>query len=152
MVAVQFNLAEHPFCKGLQSEYLEFIASCASEVSFRADKIIFREGEEADRFYLIQEGRVALEAFQLEGGPVVIQTLGPGDALGWSWLIPPYKWRFDARAIDHTTAISLDGKALRERCNSDPGLGFEMLKRFAVVLEQRLQATRLQLLDVYGRR
>ncbi|HSV75273.1 MAG TPA: cyclic nucleotide-binding domain-containing protein [Chthonomonadales bacterium] len=152
MATVPSSLAEHPFCDGLQPEYLEFIASCASEVSFRPGKVIAREGDPADRAYLILEGRVALEAFQLQVGPVVIQTIGPGDALGWSWLVPPYKWHLDARALDHTKVITLDGQTLRERCEADPGLGYQILKRVAVVLEQRLQASRLRLLDAYGRR
>jgi CRP/FNR family transcriptional regulator, cyclic AMP receptor protein len=143
-------LAEHPFLKGLDSRYLQVIVGCASNVRFDAGGLIFREGEEANQFYIIRHGRVALQIFAPERGPITIDTLGPGDVLGWSWLFPPYRWHFDAKALELTRAIALDGTCLRSKCEDDHGLGYELVKRFAHVLMQRLQATRLQLLDVYG--
>jgi CRP-like cAMP-binding protein len=112
--------------------------------------MIFREGDEANQFFLIREGRVAIEVFSEARGPVTIQTLNAGEILGWSWLVPPYFWRFDARAVDEVRALALDGKCLREKCETDPRLGYELLKRFALVITRRLEATRMQLLDVYG--
>ncbi|MCS7308834.1 MAG: cyclic nucleotide-binding domain-containing protein [Armatimonadota bacterium] len=152
MRTLESILAEHPFFAGLEPRYVQVIAGCASNVVFEEGRIIFREGEEADRFYLIREGRVALEVHAAGIGTLTIQTLDAGDILGWSWLVPPYRWHFDARAIEQTRAIALDGECLRRKCEEDHDLGYELLKRFAEIITQRLQATRLQLLDVYSAR
>lgn len=149
MKTLERVLLDHPFTQGLASEYLHVIAGCATNVVFEAGQVIFREGEEADRFYLIRHGRVALE-IHMEQGPIVIQTISENDVLGWSWLVPPYRWRFDARALEVTRALALDGTCLRKKCDDNPAMGYELLKRFTLVLEERLQATRLQLLDMYG--
>lgn len=143
-------LAEHPFLKDLAPHHLELIVGCASNVRFEPNQFIFREGEEANQFYVIRHGRAALEIVAPERGPIMIETLGEGEILGWSWLIPPYHWHFNARAIELTRAIALDGKCLRNKCEEDHDLGYELLKRFAHIIEQRLQSTRLQLLDIYG--
>ena len=143
-------LSKHPFFEGLDSNYLKTLTGCASNVHFPGGTMIFKEGEEADRFFLIREGRVAIEVFVEARGPVTIQTLSAGDILGWSWLVPPYHWRFDARAVDEVRALALDGKCLREKCETDSRLGYELLKRLALVITRRLEATRIQLLDVYG--
>lgn len=142
-------LREHPFFRGLDPQYLALVVGCSSNVRFRAGEVIFREGEEANLFYVIREGRVALELTSPEQGAVTVQTVSDGEILGWSWLIPPYHWHFTARAMDDTRAITLDGKCLRGKCEEDHHLGYELLKRFAHILEQRLRATSLQLLDVY---
>lgn len=152
MRTLETILAEHPFFAGLEPRYVQIIAGCASNVAFGEGHIIFREGEEANRFYLIREGRVALEVHAAGVGTITIQTLDAGDILGWSWLVPPYRWHFDARAIEPTRAIALDGECLRRKCDEDHDMGYELLKRFAEIITQRLQATRLQLLDVYARR
>ena len=143
-------LAEHPFFRGLPAEDLQFLMSCASNVRFEENQMIAREGEEANYFYLIREGKVALEVFAPERGTVIIQTLGAGEALGWSWIVPPYLWRFDARAVERTRAIALDGKCLRAKCEANHDLGYELLKRFTQIMVQRLETTRIQLLDIYG--
>lgn len=145
-------LGEHPFFHDLMPEYIQLITGCAKNVRFGTGQMIFREGEDADLFYLIRDGKVALEIFVPERGSTPILTLGEGDVLGWSWLIPPYKWRFDARAIETTRALALDGKCLRGKCDEDSRLGYELLKRVAAVIAERLHTTRLQMLDVYGAR
>ncbi|HHT9112880.1 MAG: cyclic nucleotide-binding domain-containing protein [Planctomycetes bacterium] len=150
MQTLEPYLAEHPFLKGLDPHHLNIIVGCASNVSFDAEQYILHEGEEATNFYIIHQGKVALEIFTSDRGPITIQTIGEGDVLGWSWLIPPYHWHYDARAIEPTSAIALDAKCLRAKCEEDHDLGYELLKRFAHVITQRLEATRLQLLDVYG--
>jgi CRP-like cAMP-binding protein len=142
-------LAEHPFLKGLDAQYLKLLVGCASNVRFNAGQFIFREGEEANEFYMIRQGKVALEILGAERGPITVQTVGEGDVLGWSWLIPPYRWRFNARALELTRAIALDGKCLRTKSEEDRNLGYELLKRFSSIIVERLEATRLQLLDVY---
>jgi len=144
-------LAEHPFFQALAPEDLHVLAGCAMNVRFETGQQLFREGAEANEFYLIRHGKVALEVVVPGRSSVTIQTLGPGEILGWSWLVPPYRWRFDARAVELVRAIALDGKCLRAKCEADPRLGFELLKRFAQVIIERLQATRLQLLDIYGK-
>ncbi len=143
-------LAEHPFLKSLDPRHLQVIVGCASNVRFEAGQFIFREGEEANQFYIIRHGKVSLEVFAPGRGSITIQTVGEGEVLGWSWLFPPYHWHFDARALELTRAIAFDGKCLRTKCEEDHDLGYELVKRFAHILMERLQATRLQLLDVYG--
>ena len=142
-------LAEHSFFAGLEPRYLQLLVGCASNVRFDAGRTIFREGEEANQFFLIRHGRVALDIYAAERGSITIETLDEGDVLGWSWLVPPYHWQFDARAVELTRAIALDGKCLREKSEKDHDLAYELLKRFVLIIEQRLQATRLQLLNVY---
>jgi CRP-like cAMP-binding protein len=126
------------------------MAECARTVEFGAGEFIFRQGEEADQFYLIRRGRVALEIPTPQSGSIVLQTAGQGDFLGWSWMITPYRWHFDARTVELTRAIALDGKGLREKCDSDHDFGYDIVRRVASIMEQRLRATRLQLLDIYG--
>ena len=142
-------LAAHPFSHGLQEKHLKLLVGCASNLRFDAGQVIFREGEEANRFYLIREGRMAVELHAAERGTINILTVGAGEVLGWSWLVPPYRWNFDARAIESTRAIALDGTCLRDKSERDTGLGYQLPKRIASVMEERLQATRLQLLNVY---
>jgi CRP-like cAMP-binding protein len=143
-------LAEHPFMAGLPEAHLALLVGCASNVRFDAGQFICREGEEADAFYVVRQGRVAIEVFKPDRGPIVIDTIEAGEILGWSWLLPPYRWHFDARALEATRAIALDGKCLRAKCEQDHDLGYELMKRFGHVIEGRLQATRFQLLDVYA--
>jgi CRP/FNR family cyclic AMP-dependent transcriptional regulator len=142
-------LAEHSFFKGLEDRYLDLLVGCASNVRVDVGEFFFRQGEEADHFYLLRHGLVSVEMFSTGRGPITVQTLGEGDVLGWSWLIPPYRWMFDARATQLTRAIALDGKCLRDKFAKDHDLGFELLSRFIPVIEQRLNAARLQLLNVY---
>lgn len=150
MQTLERYLSEHPFLKGFEPHHITFIAGCASTIQFHDGQSIFREGEEANYFYIIRQGKVAIELFAPERGPITIQTIGEGDVLGWSWLIPPHRWRFDARAVEPTDAIALDGRCLRSKCEQDHDLGYELLKRFAAVIASRLESTRLQILDVYS--
>lgn len=143
-------LSEHPFLKSLDPRHIIFIEGCASNKQFNEGQFIFHEGEEASCFYIIRHGKVAIQLYAPGRGPITIQTIGDGDVLGWSWLIPPHRWRFDAQAIEASDVIVLDGKCLRSKCEQDHDLGYELLKRFAGVITSRLESTRLQLLDVYG--
>jgi CRP-like cAMP-binding protein len=150
METLESILSEHPFLRGLDAPHLELITGCASNVRFNKGDFIFREEEEADRFFLIRHGLVALDVFVPERGSVTIDTIQEGEVLGWSWLFPPYRWHFDARALQLTRAVAFDGKCLRDKCDRDHDLGYEMVRRFAEVIMQRLQSARLQLLDLYG--
>ncbi|MDJ0945270.1 MAG: cyclic nucleotide-binding domain-containing protein [Kiloniellales bacterium] len=143
-------LAEHPLFRDLNSDYVALLSECAFNVRFAEGERIFRHGEPADRFFLIRHGIVSLEIWSPTQGPLTIQTLGPGEVLGWSWLFPPYKWHFDARATEPTRAVALDGKCLRGKCDQDPKLGYEMMKRFSALIHARMQAARLQIMDIYG--
>lgn len=142
-------LKEHRFFKGLKKEYFELILKLAREVEFKAGDVIFKEGGPADYFYLIKKGLVAIEIMSGTNQPVTIQTIQAGDILGWSWLIPPHRSRFNCRAAQDTQLIAFDGKHLREKCEANPDFGYELLKRLAEVFTQRLEATRLQLVNVY---
>lgn len=141
-------LSEHPFFKNLKSEYRTLLTECASMVQVNAGEHLFREGEPAHHFYFIREGRMALELFVPGQGPITIETLGAGDVLGWSWLFPPYRWHFDARAVHAAKLIALNGSCLRPKYETDPALGFELMKGFAHIMIQRLQATQMQLLEL----
>jgi CRP-like cAMP-binding protein len=143
-------LRDHEFFRGLDGKYFDLLVGCATNVRFDVGDFLFREGEPADRFFLVRHGTVALEIAAPGRGPIVVQTVGQGDVAGFSWLFEPHRWTFDARAMDPTTAIALDGICLRGKCEEDNRLGFDLMQRFARVVIQRLQATRLQLLDVYG--
>jgi CRP/FNR family cyclic AMP-dependent transcriptional regulator len=143
-------IGESPVFSGLERERIALIAGCAGNVRFEANEELFREGDPADTFYLVRRGTIALETFVPARGALTIETLGPGEVVGWSWLIPPYEWHFDARAVGPVRAIGFDGACLRDKCAADPALGFALLTRFAAVLLERLQATRVRLLDVYG--
>lgn len=149
MQTLKALLSVHPFFHGLGARHMELIIGCATNVHFPADHYLFHEGEQASHFYVIREGKVALETVAVPHGPVVIETIEAGEVLGWSWLFPPYRWHFNARAIEPIRAIMLDGVCLREKGEIDHDLGYELVKRIAHILMQRLQATRLQLLDVY---
>jgi CRP-like cAMP-binding protein len=143
-------LAEHPFFKDLSRPHLDTVVGCVANVVFQPGEFVFREGEAADRFFLVREGKVAVEVFVPNKGPVTIETIEGGEVLGWSWLFPPYKSRFDARALNAVRALSLDGACLRTKCENDPVLGYELLKRFTALVVSRLEATRMQLMDLYG--
>jgi CRP/FNR family cyclic AMP-dependent transcriptional regulator len=145
-------IAQHPFLQGLEAQYMKLIVGCASNVRFKAGQYLFREGEEANQFYMIRQGKVALQIPTPQRMAITLQTVGQGDILGWSWLIPPYRWRFDAKALELTRAIGLDGKCLRTKSEEDHNLGYELLKRFSKVMVEGLEAARLQLLDLYGTR
>lgn len=142
-------LKEHPFFRDLDANTLKVLAACATEATFQPGTFLFREGEEADRFFVIRRGRIALELNVPGLGSQIIQTLREGDVVGWSWLFPPYRWHFDGRVVELVRAIVFDGKCLQAVFEQDPRLGYEMMKRFAQIIVQRLQATRLQLLDIY---
>jgi CRP/FNR family transcriptional regulator, cyclic AMP receptor protein len=123
---------------------------CGHEQHADPGERLCREGDSADRFFLIERGVVALEIAVPGRDAILIETLHDGDLLGWSWLFEPHRWQFDARAVEPTDLLVFDGACVRERCEADPALGYAFMQRFAAVMVERLQATRLQLLDVYG--
>ena len=142
------RVAFHPFFAGMKRDQLALLIDCAIPVRFKKGQIIFREGEIANRFYLIETGRVVLESSDGLGEPVVIDTIGAGDLLGWSWMFPPYTWRFRARAVEPSWGIFFYGTILREYCERDHSLGYELFKRMAPIMIKRMQASRRKMLAI----
>lgn len=146
------RVALHPFLAGMNPKQLALLTDCAIPVHFRKGQTILREGEMANRFYLIESGKVILESGEVFGDPVIVDSIGAGDLLGWSWMFPPYVWHFTARAAEPTTAIFFYGTILREYCERDPSLGYELFKRMAPIMLKRLQSARTKMLSVHARR
>lgn len=143
-------ISEQPFFQGLEVEAIALIAGCAKNVHIDPGSYLFREGEDADVFFLVRHGRVALELHSPAGGTRLLDTVEEGEVLGWSWLVPPHHWFLDARAVDAVSVISIDARCLRGKCDEDPALGYALLQRVARVMYQRLQSARVRLLDMYG--
>jgi CRP-like cAMP-binding protein len=148
MKTLAASIAEHPFFLGMSVEHLKILGECAMATEFAKEQVIFNEGDLANRFYLIETGKVALESRAADAKLVLVETIGPGDALGWSWLFPPYYWHFGARALERTAAIFFYGTRLRAWCDEDHDLGYELVKRMAEVAIRRLQSTQAQLLSI----
>ena len=146
--AMAIRVALHPFLAGLDQAHLALLADCAMAAHFKPGNVILREGEPANRLYLIESGKVVLESGAGFGEPVVIDTIGAGDLLGWSWMFPPYAWHFTARAVTPTEAIFFQGKLLREYCEKNHSLGYELFKRMGAVIVKRLQAARKTMLEI----
>ena len=128
METLERIIAEHPFLADLDPAFTSLMVGCAKNVRFNRGEYIFREGDPADQFYLIREGKVAVEIFAPQRQPIIVATLDEGEILGWSWLLPPYQWKLNARAIESVRAIALDGKCLRNKCEQNHDLGYEVLK------------------------
>lgn len=143
------TLLEHPFFQGMKEEDVRLVAECGKEVTFQSEQVIFRQDEVAVRFFVILEGTVALQIRMAEQHPLTIQTLSDGTVLGWSWIFPHEEWKFDARVIDPVKAIVIDTRCLHAKVKEHPGLGYELFRRFAGIMVERLQATRMQLMDIY---
>jgi CRP/FNR family transcriptional regulator, cyclic AMP receptor protein len=143
-------VAQSPVFDGLDREQLELIAGCGRIVPFDSGARLFREGDAANTFFVVRRGRVALTTHVPARGEITIETLDAGEVVGWSWLFEPYRWHFDARAVEDVGTIAFDGDCLRGKCDTDPALGYELMRRFAQVMIGRLQATRTRLLDLYG--
>ena len=143
-------IREHPFLADLTEAECEVVAGCAKNAVFEPGVYILREGQPANAFHLIRHGRVAVEIYAPRRGSHVLQTLGPGEILGLSWIVPPYRSTSDARAMEQVRTFSFDAVCLREKCEKDPALGYALMKRFVPVLVQRMSAARLQALDMFG--
>lgn len=143
-------ITEHPFFVGLDKEFCDLVSGCARNVRFEDGAYLFRKGEPANEFYLIREGRIGLQFATAAGKPLTFLTIGDNEVVGLSWLIPPYRWSIDARAIGRVRAIGIDARCLRGKCDADHHLGYELMMRFMPVLIERLNAARMQALDVYA--
>ena len=143
-------IAEHPFFAGMAPEHCDLIGGCARNVRFGPSEYLFREGEPANEFFLIRHGRVALEIMAPGRGPLRFLTVNTGQIVGEAWLVAPYRWIFDAQALELTRALSIDARCLRDKCEDNHDFGYEMMRRFMAMLVQRLHAAQLQILDVYS--
>jgi len=149
MQTIDQYLPDHPFFVGLDAETTDLLAGCAVNIHVRPGEFLFREGDSADHFYVLRRGRVAVEAHTPARG-VVLDTVDEGEVVGWSWMVPPYRWAFDARATLDSSAVAFDAACLRAKCDADPVVGYELMKRFVLVMDHRLQSARVRLLDLYG--
>ncbi len=147
MQTIDQYLPEHPFFHGLDADTTDLLSGCAVNVHARPGEFLFREGTPADHFYVIRRGRVAIEVHTPARG-VELDELGDGDVVGWSWMVPPYEWTFDARAITDTSALAFDAACLRAKCEADPVVGYELTKRFVTVMNHRLQSARVRMLNL----
>jgi len=143
-------IVESPVFAGLDQESLELVAGCGKNIAVDADERLFREGDEANTFFLVRSGLVSLETYVPNRGSVTVVTCGPGEIVGWSWLVPPYKWRLSARVVENVRAVEFDGACLRRKCEAIPELGYDLLSRFAGDLADHLTTAYMQVLDVYG--
>ncbi|MDZ7749696.1 MAG: Crp/Fnr family transcriptional regulator [Halofilum sp. (in: g-proteobacteria)] len=143
-------LARQPFFRDLGGEVIDFLAANATERRLKKGEILFEHGQPADRFWLLRSGRVLIEVPAIEGPSLEVQSLGPDEVAGWSWLIPPYKWAFQARADRASEVIEFDGKAVLERCERDPAFGYAVLKRFSALMSERLEAARRTMMEEWN--
>ena len=150
MRTIEQLIAEASTFGGMSDDHLELIAGCAQNRTFEDGQYLMREGDPADSFFVIRRGRVAMEIFIPQRGAVTIETIDEGDLLGWSWLVAPYRSHLDSRALGNVHTIAFDATCLRGKFDDDPVLGYELMRRFIPVIVERLQATRVRMLDVYG--
>lgn len=146
------RVALHPFLAGMNQTQLALLTDSAMAAQFKMGEVLLRQGEFANRFYLIESGSVALESRAVPDEPVIVDTITAGDLLGWSWMFPPYVWYFTARALEPTFALFFYGTILREYCERDHSLGFELLKRATAVMSRRMQRARDRMLAVHSGR
>jgi CRP/FNR family cyclic AMP-dependent transcriptional regulator len=145
------GFADHEFLRGMSPEDVELLSAAAVGVSFPAGRRLFDEGATADKCWLLTAGHVALDLHRQPGQPnLIVETLGRGDVLGFSWLAPPHRWQFGARTVEPTTAFELNGPDVTALCDRHPELGYQLALRMLAAAVQRLQATRIRLLDLYG--
>src|SRR5690606_5056886 len=147
--AISEIIADNPFFAGLAREDVEFLARYATRRRLSRDAVLFRFGDRADHFYVVVRGKISVEVAALEGPPLELQALDAGAVLGWSWLIPPCTWSFQARADEDAEVLDFDGRAIRARCESDPRFGYELIKRFAGLMSERLHFAREKMMETW---
>jgi CRP/FNR family cyclic AMP-dependent transcriptional regulator len=144
------HLSEHPFFAGLAPDALAFLAGCAQQRHFEKDRLLFQHGDRAQHFYLILSGRISREVPAIQGPALIMDSLGAGEVLGWSWLIPPYRWSFQARVEQSADLLEFDGVRVLERCEAEPAFGYAILKRFSELMSRRLLRARQRMIDEWN--
>ena len=147
--SIKDSIKELKFFDGISEEMIEYISHCGQNHHFHQNQYRGKEGEAAEHFYIIRKGKVSLQLHHHIKGTIMLKTLHPGDIVGISWIVPPYRLNFDMRALEETSVIEFNGKCIRDKCEADPKLGYLLIKKFTEMLSERLKDTRMQLLDVY---
>ena len=147
MQSIEDYLSTHSFFSGLDDNFMKFLSNSAQGVQIKEDQVLFQQGKPADKFYLLRSGQVSIQVPALVGPTLELQVLGEGQILGWSWLIPPYRWNFQARALEDSDLLEFDGSAILAHCEEDPKFGYELFKRFAALMSKRLDAARQKIMD-----
>lgn len=148
--SIEDYLTDHTFFSGMDSSYVKFLSDSATELQMKTGDVLFQYGKPADKFYLLRQGQISIQVPALMGPALDIQTLGNDQILGWSWLIPPYRWSFLARALEDSDLIEFDGGAILALCEEDPKFGYELYKRFAALMSERLDAARQKMMDQWN--
>ncbi len=143
-------LMQHEFFADLAPEAVEFLAANARITNLARDETLFEHGQPAERFYLIRDGRITVGVPAIEGPSLEVQILGAGEVLGWSWLIPPYRWNFRGKVIEAAEVVEFNGKAILDHCERDPAFGYPLMKRFAALMSERLEAARRKMMDEWN--
>jgi CRP-like cAMP-binding protein len=147
MQSIEDYLSTQSFFSGLDDSFMKFLSNSAQGVQLKEDQVLFQQGKPADKFYLLRSGQVSIQVPALVGPTLELQVLGEGQILGWSWLIPPYRWNFQARALEDSDLLEFDGSAILAHCEEDPKFGYELFKRFAALMSKRLDAARQKIMD-----
>ena len=148
--SIKDYLSAHAFFSGLDKKYLEFLADSVTKMRINKGDVLFKSGTRADKFYLLRNGAISIQVPALMGPALEVQTLGEDQILGWSWLISPYQWSFQARALEDTDLLEFDGSSILARCAEDPAFGYELFKRFAALMSERLEAARQKMMDEWN--
>jgi CRP-like cAMP-binding protein len=151
MEPLQYTIARHEFFRDFKPQHLKIFQDCVSDARYGRDQLLLRQGQGAERFFIVRKGEVRLELLTPENGSVPVQTIGPGEIVGWSWIIPPYKSTFDARAIEPLHVLVFDASELRRECEQDFELGYRVLQKFTLALSTRLEAVRAKLVEYHIR-
>ena len=144
-------ISGHPFSKGMSDEHIKLLTGCAKNVRFHEGEFLFREGGDAETFYYIRSGKVVMELHTPPRGTIQIDSRTKDDTLGWSWMVPPYRWFCDARAAGEVRGLAFDATCLRGKWDKDAQFAYAMYQRFVPLMHRSLQVTQLQLLDIYGK-
>lgn len=150
MPSTQEYLAAHEFFAGLNDDFLQLLGEHATEKKYPAGEVLFQQGKSADKFYLVREGEISVQVPALVGPALELQVLGENQILGWSWLIPPFRWHFLARASTDVVLLEFDGKAILQQCEQNPKFGYELFKRFTEMMSERLSAARQKMMDQWN--
>ncbi len=143
-------LANHVFFGGLSAETRRFLCECTDQIKVAKGQILFNQGETADKFYVLRNGQISIQMPAIMGPSLEIQSLGPDQVLGWSWLISPYRWSFQAKAMEDSELLRFDGKKILAHCEQDPKFGYELLKKFAELMSVRLDAARQKMMEEWN--
>jgi CRP-like cAMP-binding protein len=147
MQSIEEYLSAHAFFSGLDDSFMKFLTSSVKAIQIKEGHVLFQQGKPANKFYLVRNGKISVQVPALMGPTLELQTLGEDQILGWSWLIPPYRWNFHARALEDSEVLEFDGSAILARCEEDPKFGYELFKRFAALMSERLDAARQKMMD-----